>query len=82
MTDKNAKRLLWVPHDSRAQNGIGWGTRDIFVTGGSSGMVTAMDFSNVHNLELYDAPTVWAEHQERLAKYVKILEEFDWVEPV
>lgn len=75
LTDTHGKKFFWVPHDTRAQRGLGWGTREIFLTAGSSGVFTAIDFSNLHDIELHDSASLLVEHQEKLVQYVRKLQE-------
>lgn len=75
LRDDSGNKILWVPHDSRPLSGIGWGTGKTFVTGGASGVVTAMDFSNIHGIEMYDSTLSQTKNRERLVEYVKNLSE-------
>lgn len=77
LVESHGHRILWIPHDSRTTAPIRtfriWGTKEILVTGGTSGVITTMDFSGVDDIEI-QSPHGWTDYQEEVAECIRNLQ--------
>lgn len=77
LEDMKRNNFLWFPHDSRDPERQ-WGSSKIFVTGDSRGIIIAVDFSDIHDFEMYGPAIIWYNQEKRVTEYVKKLQAIPW----